>query len=750
MTQAIAECPLRPKPEPVRRLPVPGLWAYVDRLDVAPGSSVSAHVSAPASYDIELVRLGLNAVIDPAQSLDADREDAIVLQTAGRPASPQTITPGSYIHVSGEPIQAGLLSMGLWVRLWRLPVIDVVQVAWHGLIGDMDYPDSARFGIVIDHLGRIGVYAGDGGAFRHAWLHMSGPVFPARIGEWIHVAASWLGDAVVLFVDGAETERFVIAPPVAEAGSQARLRIGAMAEGGAADGFLDGDIAAPFVGRFGLDGVGAARLFGDAGVNSPAQLGLGETLGFWPLSEEHGACAHDVSGCHRDGAIVNHGTWMVGGPRFEAARRLPLDYAPADDFSRGHGLRLCSDDLIDAEWPEAAQFDIPADADSGLYAVRVRLAGQDPAAAYVAPFVVTRRKPRREGAIALLCATNTWHAYGRRPTNELAVHGLTSSLYSTHRNGRPIFHLGMRLPIPYAHPYGFEARRSARTRSTHLVRTERFLEAWLHREGYAYEAITDFDLTEEPALLEDYAALAIVGHSEYWTDAARQGVLDYLDRGGQVLCLSGDTLSVRVTFDETRSVMECRKIVYDDDQRWLPPERWGESWHSEDGQPGGTYRRLGKPAWDVLGMSFKGMIDDGVANAFASYTVLQPDHFLFRTPFPVAIGGDGQIGVKSLNGSGGASGYEFDANLHRTGLGPAPLPGVTTLASALGQRNIEWLGERDHGADLIYWERPAGGTVVNFGSIGAAGALPVDAAFADLVRNALAHFGVARTEAART
>ena len=33
----------------------------------------------------------------------------------------------------------------------------------------------------------------------------------------------------------------------------------------------------------------------------------------------------------RPGRIVNHATWMVGGPRFDAARRMPLEYRPDDD-----------------------------------------------------------------------------------------------------------------------------------------------------------------------------------------------------------------------------------------------------------------------------------------------------------------------------------------------------------------------------------------------------------------------------------
>lgn len=730
--------------EPIRRLPVSGTWIYVDRLDVAPGTSVAAHVSAPSDHEIEVVKLGLDAVLDPAQPLDADCADATVLETVSCEGAARTITPGSYVRLGGPPVPDGPLSFGLWVRPWRLPVLDVAQVAWHALVADIDYPDAARFGLVVDHLGRPGVYAGDGGAFRHAWLHMAPPVMAARLGRWSHLAASIGPDAVRLFLDGRQILAVDANIPTPIVGPAARLRLGAMAEAGEADDFLDGDIAAPFIAGTLLDLRGARRLFDDGGRSTPADLGIEGVLGYWPLDEEVGESVRDASASGRDGTIVNHGTWMIGGPLFDPADRLPFEYDPAQDRDRGHGLRLSSDDLIDAGWPVSASFKIPADADSGLYAIRVRLAGQKPEEACVAPFVVARRTPRRPGSIALLAATNTWHAYGRRPTNELAAYGLTSSFYSTHFNGRPFFHIGLRLPIPYAQPYAFESRRSTRTRSTHLVRTERHMEAWLHREGYPYEVITDLDLHEDPELLTRFAALVIVGHSEYWTDNARQGVVDYLDGGGRVLSLSGDTLSVRVTIDKARQVMECRKIVYDEDTRWLTPAMWGESWHSHDRQPGGTLRRLGKPAWEVLGISFKGMIDDGTPTSFAAYKLLQPDHFLVRGPHPVVPDADGMIGKRSLNGLSGASGYEFDANPDRTRLGPGPLPGVTTLASASAQRNIEWLGERDHGADLIYWERPDGGVVVNFGSIAAAGALPVDEAFANIVRNTLAHFGVSR------
>lgn len=731
-----------------RELPVPGTWAYLDRLDVEAGTSVDVHASAPAAHVIELLRLGRRAVLDPGKGIADDRAEATVLASVERPATPRTISPGSFVRVGGDALPSGPLSLGLWVRPWRLPVVDVVQAAWQGLMTEIDYPDRARFGFLFDHLGRIGLYWGDGGGFRHEWLHMGPPVFAKRLGEWRHVVATAdPARGLTIHVDG-EAVLDVPGPLPAASATGVPLRIGAMGEHGAAADLLEADIALPFIGSFRLDAADVARIHAARGRLKRSDLPAHGLLGFWPLDEEGGAALRDASGAGRDGTIVNHGTWMVGGPDFDAADRKPLEYDPAADPDRGHGLRLCSDDLMDAGWPVSATFDIPADAPSGIYAVRVRLAGQADEHALETAFVVTRRRPRKAGAIAVLAATNTWHAYGRRPTNELAVYGLTSTYYSIHLNGRPFFHLGMRLPLPYATPFGFESKRAAATGSTHLVRTERHLEAWLDREGYAFEFVTDLDLHREPGLLSHFAALAIVGHSEYWSNEARQGVLDYLAAGGKVVSLSGDTLSVRVTFDADMSVMECRKIVYEEDARWLAPPLWGESWHSQDGMPGGTYRRLGMAPYDVLGMSFKGMIDDGTPTAFASYVLLDPDHFLVKGPHPVLPDSEGRIGLRSLNGSGGASGYEFDANLDRTRLGDAPLPGVSTIASATGQRNIEWLGERDHGADLIHWRRPAGGEVVNFGSIAAAGALPVDEAFANLMRNTLHHFGIARTDGA--
>ncbi|HUY92159.1 MAG TPA: N,N-dimethylformamidase beta subunit family domain-containing protein [Pirellulales bacterium] len=53
--------------------------------------------------------------------------------------------------------------------------------------------------------------------------------------------------------------------------------------------------------------------------------------------------------------------------------------------------------------------------------------------------------------------------------------------------------------------------------------------------------------------------LFIIGHSEYWTREAMQRVREFLDRGGAVVCLSGNTMYWRVSQSDDGGILECRK-----------------------------------------------------------------------------------------------------------------------------------------------------------------------------------------------
>ena len=733
-----------PRPEPVRQVSARDAGGYVEDLGVRPGDAVRFHLSTPAAYALEVVRLGRSAIIDAGADGAADLVEA---EEVGRfeetEASPQVVQPGSYLYAGGPPLPAGPFTCGLWLRPWRVPVIDAMQWAWSGLITDLDFPDHTRFALLIDHNGRIGLALGDGGTFVHAAVTYAEPALRDRLGRWFHVAATAGHDIVTIYVDGKEVARAPSPLPggLTEPGPRSRLRIGAFAERGAADDLLDADIAAPFVAAGTLEPSALRRVVADRGRSLLGELQLGPLQAAWDLAEEAGHDVADSSGHGRHATLVGGGTWQIGGPAFDASLGAP-GYEPSTDPDRGHGLRLSSDDLLDCRWPVSHEWTVPADAPSGLYCGLLRLSGRPRSEATPITFAVVRREPRRPGSVALLLSTNTWYAYGRRPTVTAPSFGLSASFYSTHLSGQPHFWLTTQAPIPRATPFGFESERAAFIGHSHLVRPERYAEAWLEREGFAYEVITDGDLQVEPGLLDRFAALLIAGHSEYWSHEARDEVERYLDAGGNVLSLSGDSCHWRVSFDDNGLVLECRKDVSDYDYRWLAPERWGERWHTHDGCPGGCFRLIGRYAHEMLGLDPQGMIDDGTSSGFRALRVLEPEHHLFREPRQVRFSPDGMIGERSLNGPR-VSGYEFDAVREAVGTHPEPLSGLTLLGTTR-QPNLEWAGaDPDQGADLILWERPRGGRVVSLGSIGATGALAVDAGIGAFAANVLDWFGVA-------
>lgn len=736
-----------PRPEPVRRVRARDAGGYVEELGVQPGGTVRFHLAAPAAYSLVVVRLGRSAIIEAGADEAADIDEAeVVGRFDSAEASPQAIEPGSYLYVDGPPLPAGTFGCGLWLRLWRLPVIDALQWAWSGLITDLDFPEHTRFALFVDHRGRIGLALGDGGIFDHSAVTYTEPLMRERLGEWHHVAASIGSATVTICLDGEEAARAPSAAPggLTEPGPRARLRIGAFAERGAADDLLDADIAAPFVSGAELDPAALQRVVADRGCHPLGELELGPMHAAWDLAEEAGHVVADSSGQERHATLVGGGTWQIGGPGFDASRG-GAGYDPGSDPERGHGLRLSSDDLLDCRWPRSHEWTVPFDAPSGLYSGLLRLAGQPRSAATPITFAVVRRRPRRSGSVALLLSTNTWYAYGRRPTVTAPSFGLSASFYSTHASGQPHFWLTTQAPIPRATPFGFESERAAFIGHSHLVRPERYAEAWLEREGFAYEVITDHDLQEQPGLLDAFAALFIAGHSEYWSHEGRDEVERYLDAGGNVLSLSGDSCHWRVSFDRSGRILECRKDVSEYDYRWLAPERWGERWHSHDGCPGGCFRLIGRHAHEMLGLDPQGMIDDGTSSGFRALRVLEPKHHLFREPRRVRITSAGTIGERSLNGPR-VSGYEFDAVREAVGTHPQPLPGLTLLGTTR-QPNLEGDGaDPEQGADLVLWERPQGGRVVSLGSIGATGALAVDAGVGAFAANVLDWFGVASLE----
>lgn len=740
---------------PHKPLLVPGVFLYSDAESVAPGDTLSLHLSNSVSCRVQIVRLGTD--------IDSPASDTVVHEFPASAPSVQPIHPGSYVHIN-QPLTGRLpaLTIECWVRPWSLDHLA-------GLVTQEDKQSDDGFALGIGKDGYVGLFLGNGTGPDEAVVHRTATGV-LRKGCWHHVVGRWDGRIKQVWVDGIRIAEWSFTGPLSQGTHP--LRLGAMGENGESLRFLDGDLAQCAIYGRALTDAEILRRFTERGLVTDTGDAV---LGTWRFAEERGDLVRDASRHRRHGRIVNHATWMIGGPSFHSeVPRFGPGYQPASDPTRGHGLRFASDDLYDCRWRPTHQWKVPAATRPGVYVSRVSYELDGRSRLAHATFIVRRARRSRPAPILVLCSTNTWRAYngapfGKWPDSLLAAigtDGLPNSpgdppafcLYRGHAAGQGTYQVGRRMPWPAGSPY---ALYGGPTRYSHLLRAERFLQAWLENSGYRFDLATDVDLHRNPGLLRDYRCVVLNGHSEYWSIPALQGLETYLKRGGNLCVFSGNCLFWRVSFNGDASIMECRKVDAPGDQ--LPPSRRGECWHSHDGLRGGLLRDCGFPGWRLVGLETLGWNNQSNPKNFGPYVVSNADHFLFRSPHPTGLRNGDRFGHAPDGGVPLANGHEFDVRLSTlAALQEVPSPngaqvpadpaGMTPLANGI----IPWKEggsafdfffrpihpKADQGGEMVYWERPDGGRVFHAGSIGSGWALHTDARFQTLVKNVLHHFGV--------
>lgn len=759
---------------PHRSLPVQGVHLYTDKPSYAAGDSLTAFVSSTIPCEIEVVRLG----DDPDSPAQDDVLHTVKLEQPGM----QEVRPGSYIHVEPglptRPIAA--LSLECWLRIWNIHEPQ-------GVITQLD--NASGFGVLVFPNGTLGFFTGecsDPVATPHrteAKLALPGsPTFNPYVtppSTWHHVTAVLRDSRKEIWLDGRRVGLWDWKQSAAPAACP--LRIGAFGREGVATGMLDADIAMPAIYSRALTEVEIRTRHAEHALTLPtADIHL---LGCWPLTEERGDEVADISRTSRNGRIINQATWMIGGPSFlPAMARYKRDYEPAKDATRGHGLRLASDDLYDCRWEPTFTFVLPISARSGLYAVRGRFWNEGGEQMTHAVFVVRRAANAEPPPIALLFATNTWKAYSGAPfcpawPRVLANVGIKGyqpkpadplaayCFYRFHRAGQPTYKMGWRMPWPAASPYALYS--PPEIGYSHLSRADRFTQQWLENNGYRYAALSDHDLHGDEHVLDGAKVLFIVGHSEYWTREAMLRVREFLDRGGKVVCLSGNTMYWRVTQSNDGSVIECRKA-----DAWgaqLADYMRGECWHEHDQKRGGVPRDCGDPEWRTLGVEFagNGPISATANGAFHAIDVVHP---FFHTPHESGLKAGDRFGFDPSLPGRHPLGHESDVRvstlmdytrrlpvLAGASMDFVDPPGIQLLA--VGRYHGDGLlgTVRDYAhrvlpanlrraddslCDVIHWRRPAGGEVFAAPSIAAGGALSSCRHWSDILKIVLHHFGV--------
>jgi putative membrane-bound dehydrogenase-like protein len=724
---------------------LPGLHAYAQK-SIAAGEEIEFRVSSAVPYDLSVVRLGA----DPE---NRDKDSVLQSFQTEQPQA-QPIHPGSYLHVAKAlPAARSLseLTLECWIRPFQLS-------GWQGLVTQHDYPERCGIGLFLSE-GKIIFGTGSGGSYDATAFQQTKPGL-VKAHRWHHLIGSWDGKKKRIYLDGKLVAEAAFAGRVLP--GKTALRIGSYGQEGKAVNFYNGDVAMCAIYDRALNDDQVKKRFADRGLSVPKNDRL---LACWPFTEEKGKQVADASDFGRDGRIINRGTWMIGGPSFNASaiNRHDSQYDPTKDEKRGHGLRLASDEIYNARWKVNHRFRLPPDAKSGVYAGRFDFKLKGKPMRYHTSFIVRRPESKPKAPLLVLVSSNTWLAYNSVPFPvnhgmgliNMGTGGLGNShpgapkysFYSDHRNGQPTYKVGLKVPWPAGGPN----KTYIGGGYSHLLRGERFLHLWLDKHGYEYDVITDRDLDRNPEILKGYKAVLVNGHSEYWSAPAYDGMDDYLQAGGAAVVMSGNTMFWRVSFDETGEVMECRKFGGGIGGRKLA--KVGELYHSHDFKRGSLMRFCGYPAWKLVGLECIGW---GGGN-FANYQVDLPDHFLFGQPHQIDLKKGDPFGF--TNTKKGAVGHEYDVRLStllRATKNPAlkglvEPEGIVTIASSQSNRNVLDFNAEGHRkrvggektiAEIIYWERPEGGRVFHTGSIATAWAMYYDEPLSNLVRNVLHHFKV--------
>jgi hypothetical protein len=323
----------------------------------------------------------------------------------------------------------------------------------------------------------------------------------------------------------------------------------------------------------------------------------------------------------------------------------------------------------DWQWP-SYEFGIPQDWPSAVYVAHLAEAGGEifhPAMTTAAALFVIRGRGR--GKLLYKIPLATYHAYnctggGCFYVDPPRSHTPPGARVSLRRPGGGIGGTTWGALDHYD-------RGSPRQTFAHW--DARFIR-WLLRNGYAPEFCTDLDLHADPALSERYRLLLSVGHDEYWTEATRNRMEDFVAGGGNLAFFGANVCWWRIHLVDDGAAMVCHqggpRGALD---HWWPQTGAGRP---EDALTGVSYRH-GGGWWD-------GPRETG------GFIVQEPEHWVFAGTGLCAGQAFGNDCSPPLVGyeCDGAPLQEFDAASGRALLAPDAArcgtpPGFRVLAAGL-------------------------------------------------------------------
>ncbi|HAA53492.1 MAG TPA: hypothetical protein DCE42_01980 [Myxococcales bacterium] len=526
---------------------------------------------------------------------------------------------GSFLEVDGLTLSS---YKSFTVEGWWYPTLlgtDTVVIA--GQISR----SKATAGLFVTKEGKAAAIVSTTGAFSlsHAAIAQN----PLTLDKWHHIAMTFDGKSLILYVDAKKVSTQQINGPPARTGLP--FRIGARSEApGDMTGIIDGVIDSWAVWPRALsESEVTARMKRGLQEKEPAPAAKDVEL-YLGFDDPYGTIK-DTSSQKRTLRVYNHGHPRVNGVLRDSV-----------------GFRLHHDQLVDAQWPSAAKISIPKNTPSGIYGVQV-LVGPDfqiksPSSGEIIIVIIRPKEPTKGTKIAIVAPVNTWIAYNAWPGSyppDRPIEGITSrprkpgdtirhggnnSAYDVMGDGSSIAHFhGWKRPnrrtwFTNVDKHGYNIR------STMTV----YLAQWLDQQGLPYDAYTDWDLHQGNIPNDgSYKVVINHGHSEYWSREMVQQTHTFAEKGGSYVTLGGNLLTWSVALQG--DVMETRK--------WL-----ATLWRGEPDRHMAINQTLGGP-WSIIDLceqtswfAMFGTVNHGVKpcspapTCFGKWTVKDNSHWLWQ------------------------------------------------------------------------------------------------------------------------
>lgn len=196
-------------------------------------------------------------------------------------------------------------------------------------------------------------------------------------------------------------------------------------------------------------------------------------------------------------------------------------------------------------WNLSLQYSIPLTWETGVYRAQYEITNDSTAAII---FIVKEDVPGSYSKSLFILSTNTWNAYNNWGGKSIYAFNSTNSTrafkVSFQRPMGSIDSTGKDLGVFGAPDYYVYGNK---------------LINWAANNNILFETASMYDLDTNPNLLSNYDIVFLAGHNEYWSMEERVQLENFVNGGGKLMSLSGNTSWWQVRFEDNGKTMVCYK-----------------------------------------------------------------------------------------------------------------------------------------------------------------------------------------------